>query len=207
VAHVPVGEGEVEAIAATAGRLLANRDALAALGRRARELVRREHDPARAAARIVEACDELARRAPGTAYAALPSPPSTLTWSVMGGELEVEGAATPWPEGERRTLRLRVRNDGRTRWLAGTRGPGGVVFEVRLLCGDGASGGAEAEPRDEMAGRPWPPLPADLAPGEEVAIELEVRRPVGTARLRIEPHVLGVAGASTLGGRVWEAEL
>src|SRR6185436_10102012 len=109
---------------------------------------------------------------------------------------EIEGAAMPWPEGERRTLRLRVRNDGRTRWLAGTRGAGGVVFEVRLLRRDRA-GGAAAAPRDEMAGRPWPPLPADLAPGEEVTIELEVRRPLGGARLRIEPHVLGVAGATT----------
>ncbi|HEX2463338.1 MAG TPA: glycosyltransferase [Thermoanaerobaculia bacterium] len=205
VAHVPVGEGEVEAIAATAGALLANRDALAALGRRAREHVRREHDPGRAAALIVEACDELARRPPGVARPALPGPPSALTWGVMGGALEVEGAATPWPEGERRTLRLRVRNDGRTRWLAGTSGPGGVAFEVRLWGGDRAGGAAE--PRDEMAGRPWPALPVDLAPGEEATIELEVRRPLGTARLRIEPHVLGVAGAEALGGGIWEAEL
>ena len=204
VAHVPVGDGELEAIGATAAALLANRDALAALGRRAREHVRREHDPGRAAARIVEACDELARRPPGVASAALPSPPSTLTWGVMGGQLEVDGATLPWAEGERRALHLRVRNNGRTRWLAGTRGAGGVVFEVRLL-GDDRAGGAA--PRDEMAGRPWPPLPVDLAPGEEVTLELEVRRPLGKAHLRIEPHVLGVAGASTLGGSVWEADL
>ncbi len=81
-----------------------------------------------------------------------------------------------------------------------------MVFELRLL-GDDRAGGAAAAPRDQMAGRPWPPLPVDLEPGEEVTLELEVRRPLGRARLRIEPHVLGVAGASTLAGSVWEADL
>jgi hypothetical protein len=118
----------------------------------------------------------------------------------MGGALEVEGASLPWAEGERRTLRLRIRNDGSARWLAGNRGPGGVVFEARLSSGEDRS-------RDEMAGRPWPALPADLAPGEEATLELDVRRPLGRARLRIEPHVLGVAGATALGGAVWESEL
>ena len=42
---------------------------------------------------------------------------------------------------------------------------------------------------------------------EGVEIVVEVRRPPGPARLRIEPHVLGVAGFSALGGPVWEAEL
>jgi glycosyltransferase involved in cell wall biosynthesis len=210
VAHVPVGDGEVEAIASTAGALLGNPDGLTSLGRRARDYVRREHDPRRAAQHIAAACDELARREPGTPSAAQPSPPSTLTWGVMGGALEVEGASPPWVEGERRTLRLRIRNDGRARWLAGVRGPGGVVFEVRLL--RGATPGAEAIPpddvlRDEMAGRPWPALPADLAPGEEATLELDVRRPPGRARLRIEPHVLGVGGATALAGAVWESEL
>jgi hypothetical protein len=207
---VPVGEGEVEAIAATAGALLGNAESLTALGRRARDYVRREHDPRRAAEHIVAACDELARREPGTPSAAQPSPPSTLTSGVMGGALEVEGASPPWVEGERRTLRLRIRNDGRTRWLAGDSGPGGVVFEIRLL--REATPGAAAISRDdllrdEMAGRPWPALPADLAPGEETTLELDVRRPPGRARLRIEPHVLGVAGATALAGAVWEAEL
>jgi glycosyltransferase involved in cell wall biosynthesis len=202
VAHVPIGDGEVEAIATLARSLLSDRAALHALGRRAREHVHREHDPALAARRIVEACGELAQRVPGTPRAALPAPPSTLTWSVIGGELEVEGAEPPWPEGERRKVRVHVRNDGRVRWLAGTRGDGGVVFEVRLF-GDGAGGGE----RDQLAGEPWPPLPADLEPGAATVLELELRRPLGRARLRIEPHVLGVAGASALGGPVWEAEL
>jgi hypothetical protein len=189
------------------GRLLADRAALAALGRRAREHIRREHDPASAARRIVEACAELARRPPGIESAALPPPPSTLTWGVMGGSLEVDGAARPWPEGERRTLRLTVRNDGGTRWLAGTRGPGGVVFEVKLLQMTGEVGEGEATAHDELEGRPWPALPRDLEPGEQVALDLDLRRPLGRARLRIEPHVLGVAGASALAGAVWEAEL
>jgi glycosyltransferase involved in cell wall biosynthesis len=203
VAHVPVGDGEVEALASIAGALLADRDALADLGRRARDFVRREHDPARASAAIIAACRELRDRPPGTPVAADPRPPSSLTWSVLGGELRVEGAETPWPPGARRTLRLVLRNTGRVRWLAGGSGTGGVAFEVRLL----TPGGDDGVERDVLAGRPWPALPADLEPGGTASIELELRRPLGPARLRIEPHVLGVAGASALGGPIWEADL
>jgi hypothetical protein len=201
VAHVPIGDGEIEAIAKTARALLDDRDALAALGARAREHVRRVHDPALAAARIVEACTELAQREPGTPDPALPEAPSTLTWGVMGGTIEIEGAETPWAAGERRRLRIRVRNDGRTRWLAGTRGTGGVVFEIRLL------EESEKPAVDHLAGEPWPPLPRDLPPGDETTIDLELRRPLGRARLRVEPHVLGIAGATALEGPCWEAEL
>ena len=197
VASVPIGDGEVEGIAATARALLDDRGRLRELGRRAREHIRREHDPARAARAIVESCTELAGLAPGTPRPAAAPPPSTLTWGAIGGELRVENAERPWPEGARRTLTLRVRNSGRARWLAGTRGAGGVAFEVRLLAGE----------RDLLAGRPWPPLPSDLEPGAEVSLSIELRRPLGRARLRIEPHVLGVAGATALGGPVWEDEL
>jgi len=202
-ARVPLGDGEVEAIAATVRALLDDRGALATLGERGRDHVRREHDPAHAARRIVEACRELAHNPPGTPRAAAPRPPTTLTWGRLEGELQVEGAEPPWPEGTLRRLVLRARNSGRARWLAGDRGDGGVTFEVRLVTEDGGEG---AE-RDLLAGRPWPALPVDLEPGDEATIELLVRRPLGGARLRIEPHVLGVAGASALHGPVWEREL
>ena len=60
---------------------------------------------------------------------------------------------------------------------------------------------------DHLAGEPWPPLPRDLPPGDETTIDLELRRPLGRTRLRVEPHVLGVAGATALHGPSWEAEL
>jgi hypothetical protein len=201
VAHVPIGDGEIEAIANTARALLDDRDAMAALGARAREHVRRVHDPALAATRIALACAELAQREPGTPDPALPEAPSTLTWGVMGGAIELEGAEAPWSAGERRRLRLRVRNDGRARWLAGTKGAGGVVFEIRML------EETDSSCVDHLAGEPWPPLPRDLQPGDETTIDLELRRPLGKTRLRIEPHVLGVAGATALHGPGWEAEL
>jgi glycosyltransferase involved in cell wall biosynthesis len=203
VAHVPIGDGEIEGLAATASALLRDRAALDALGRRAREHVRREHDPALAASRIVLASSELMELPPGTPRPAAPAPPSTLTWGAMGGELALRGAEVPWPEGALRRVAILVRNNGAARWLAGWRGDGGVAFEVKLM-GDGGDG---REERDHRAGEPWPPLPADLEPGAETTLEIELRRPLGRARLRVEPHVLGVAGASTLHGPVCEAEL
>ena len=81
----------------------------------------------------------------------------------------------PWPEGERRrTLRLRVRNDGRTRWLAGTRGAGGVVFEVRLL--RGASAAAARRRRSETDGR------GGHGPAACRPISLPARRPRSSSK-------------------------
>ena len=110
------------------------------------------------------------------------------------------GAELPWPEGERRTLRIRVRNTGFARWLAGERGPGGVAVVVKLF----------ARGEDLLAGRRWLALPRDLAPGEEMSWETEVRRPPGgsgSARLRIEPHLFAGLGMSRLGGPWWDREI
>jgi len=203
--RVPLGDEEPAALAALLRELLADRPRLAAMGRAAREHVRLRHDPARAAAAVVAACEELAALEPAgddpLGHPDVP-PPSSLAWGRLPGELEIEGADLPWPEGERRRLAIRVRNTGFARWLAGTSGPGGVALVVKLFVDAPETGAA-----DLLASRPWLALPRDLAPGEEVRFETEVRRPAGppgTARLWIEPHLFGGLGFSKLGGPVWE---
>jgi glycosyltransferase involved in cell wall biosynthesis len=196
--RVPLGEEEPAALAALLRELLAAPDRLRQMGRAAREHVRLRHDPAHAAAAVIAACRDFAELAPpGDDPGGFPEvpAPSSLAWGRLPGELAVDGADLPWPEGERRRLRLRLRNTGFARWLAGTRGPGGVALVVKLW-GDGGE--------DLLAGRPWLPLPRDLAPGEEVRFEAEVRRPPGAAHLWIEPHLFGGLGFSKLGGPVWE---
>ncbi len=202
--RVPLGEEEPEALASLLRELLADPERLAAMGRAAREHVRREHDPDLAAAAVVEACEEWAELLPaspvGDDAGGRPEvpPPSSLAWGKLPGELEVEGADLPWPDGERRRLGIVLRNTGFARWLAGERGPGGVAVVVKLF----VDGGEDQE--DLLAGRRWLALPHDLAPGEEVRFETEVRRPPGPAHLWIEPHLFGGLGLSKLGGPRWE---
>jgi glycosyltransferase involved in cell wall biosynthesis len=225
---VPLADGDEAALlAARLASLLAQPQRLLAMGEAAREHVRRHHDPRRAAAAVVAACREWAAAPPlddpraaregaaGAAAGAEPPRPSSLAWGRLAGDLEVRGAELPWPEGERRRLEIVLRNRGFARWLAGDRGPGGIAVAVKLI----------AEGRDLLADRPWLPLPRDLAPGEEVRLELEVRRPPGPPappwpagvtrmplapdriRLWIEPHLFGGLGLSQLGGPRWERDL
>lgn len=193
---VPVGEGEVEALAGSAAELLADRSRLEEMGRAAREYVRREHDPAAAGRAVVEACGELVTHRPRRRPLEVPAP-SSMTWSRFAGEIEVSGLETPWSGGERRLLRIRMTNRGPARWLAGRRGAGGIVLRLVL-----ESGG-----RDLLASHPWLELPRDLEAGESEVLEVAVRRPPGPARLGIEPHVLGNRDLSELGGPKWESEI
>jgi len=196
--RVPLGDEEPEALAALLRQVLADPGRLRAMGRAAREYVRTRHAPERAAAAVIEACRELGElEPPGDDPRGFPEipPPSSLAWGRLPGELEVEGAEEPWPEGERRRLRIRLRNTGFARWLAGVSGPGGVAVVVKLFVDGGG---------DLLEGRPWLALPRDLAPGEEVRFETDVRRPPGPAHLWIEPHLFGGLGFSKLGGPRWE---
>jgi glycosyltransferase involved in cell wall biosynthesis len=199
--RVPLGEGEPEELAALLADLLATPGRLRAMGDAAREYVRTRHDPAHAAAAVVEACREWREMEPPGEARPRVEPPSSIGWESLPGELEVEGADLPWPEGERRPLRIRLRNRGFARWLAGERGPGGVAVVVKLF-----SGGEEPED-DLYAGQRWLALPRDLAPGEEAQFETEIRRPPGPARLWIEPHMFGGLGFSKLGGPLWVKDL
>lgn len=193
----PLGEAEVAGLVRELSALLAAPARLAAMGEAAREHVRARHDPAAAARQLWAACREWAGApppdaAPGERPAA-PPPATSLVRERLPGRLELvaggpaPGAGRPaWPEGERRRLILEATNDGPARWLAAHRGPGGLALQVSLLTPEG----------DVLAGRPWLPLPRDLAAGESHRFELEVRRPPGEATLRA---ALWPAGSSEVG--------
>ena len=183
---------EAAALAVAVGELLAAPRRLRQMGQAARAHVARAHAPEAAAAAIVEACRAWATAPPPGDAPRSVEAPSTLTWNDLPATLEVTGTEA-WQPGERRTVRIALRNDGRARWLAGERGEGGVALEIDLA--------------GEERARPWMPLPRDLAPGEAWCLELELRRPLGPARLRIEPRVLGVGSFVAGGGPVWEREI
>ncbi|HBL25549.1 MAG TPA: hypothetical protein DD490_01805 [Acidobacteria bacterium] len=198
--RVPLGDEEVDTLTARLGELLARPERLRAMGEAARELVRSRHAPERSAAAVLAAVEEWSELPPpGEIPGGQPDvpAPSSLAWGRLDGSLEVEGAELPWPEGERRTLTLRLRNTGFARWLAGEKGPGGVAVVVKLF----------ADGEDLLAGRPWLALPRDLAPGEEVRFSTDVRRPPGAAWLWIEPQLFGGLGLSKYGGPHWELRL
>ncbi|MCY3968479.1 MAG: glycosyltransferase, partial [Acidobacteria bacterium] len=193
-------ETEAEALAALLRRLLATPDRLGGMGDAARSFIEREHRPARAAEVVAEALTEWSG-APHDAAAAPPpphpSPPTSLTWGWLPGRIEVEGRERPWAEGERREVEIVVTNTGFATWLSGRHADGGVVLEPQLI-----SGG-----RDLFKGRPWIPLPRDLFPGEACRIGLRLRRPIGPARLRLEPHLFGGGSMIHCGAEVFDRDL
>lgn len=197
--RVPLGDDEVDVLSSMLRDLLAHPERLRAMGVAARELVRSRHDPARSAEAVLEAAEEWRELPPPAPSPTEPdiTPPTSLAWGRLDGTMEVEGADLPWPEGERRTLRIRLRNTGFAHWLAGEKGPGGVAVVVKLF----------AEGEDLLEGRPWLALPRDLRPGEEAVFETEVRRPPGPSWLWIEPHLFGGLGLSKYGGPHWERHL
>ena len=193
-------EAEAEALAALLGRLLATRDRLRGMGDAARSFIEREHRPEKAARAVADALREWSD-APASAASEPrpphPSPPTSLTWGWLPGRIEVEGRERPWAEGERREVEIVVTNTGFATWLSGRRADGGIVLEPRLL-----SGG-----RDLFKGRPWIPLPRDLSPGETCRIGLWLRRPIGSARLRLEPHLFGGGSMIHCGAPVFDRDL
>ena len=200
VIKVPLGDEEAPALARRVARCLEDPEALARLGSAARKHVAEQHRLEAAAGAIAEACGrwqhELPLLAPGTDPEAPELPLATsATWSSLEGELELYGAERPWAQGARRRLRVRLVNRSRARWLAAEREEGGVALEILLR--------PESGPTQSR----WLRLPVDLEPGESHCFELDLRRPLGPARLRVLPHLLGGSGFSELGGPSWEGEL
>jgi glycosyltransferase involved in cell wall biosynthesis len=180
--------------------LLAAPDRLAGMGAAARAFVESEHQPAAAARAVFEALDEWSRAPAGERPAPRPPQPpapTSLTWGWLPGRIEVEGCDPPWPDGERRSIELVVANTGFATWLSGHNQDGGVVLEPQLW-----SGG-----RDLFRGRPWIPLPRDLPPGDACRISLKLRRPIGRARLRFEPHLFGGGSMTLCGATAFDREL
>jgi hypothetical protein len=189
--------GEAAALAGIARALLADRPRLRQAGEAARRWVEERHDPGRAARAMVDAIAELLERPRPEPSPPRPARPSTLTFGWLPSRVEVEGAEMPWSPGTRRQLRITLVNSGFARFLAGTEPEGGVALQVQLLDGEGR----------DRSDRAWLPLPRALAPGEGHSWTLELRRPLGPARLRIEPQVIDGAGFASLGGAVWERSL
>lgn len=196
--RVPLGDEEPEALAALLRELLSQPGRLKEMGRAAREHVRLRHDPPLAARAVVEACRELAElEPPGDEPGGRPElpPASSIGWWRLPGEIEVEGADPPWPEGERRRIRIRLRNTSGARWLSSRHGPGSISVVLKIQ---------RDHLWDVIEEPPWLALPHDLAPGEEVWLETHIRRPLGPVFLSVEPHLVGGRSLSLLGGPLWE---
>ncbi len=195
---VPLGDDEVVALAKAVGALLRDRDRLSTMGEQAREYVAAEHDPRRAAAAVVEACAELGSLEPPGDRPAAPPMPTSFLYRSLPGTLEVEGAEAPWPVGEARTLSVRLRNDGIARWLSAEHEIGGVMVDVHW----------RRERRGAAGERHWLELPRDLTPGQEIVLELTLRRPLEDAHLLVvEPHLREITGFNAIDGPTWVGEV
>ncbi len=196
VVHVPLGEGEAEALAATAGEILAEPERLAQMGERARAYVAETHDPRRAAEAVVAAASELAGLEPPPEREAKVAPPTSLLWCELPGEIAVSGADADWPEGARRELEVTLTNTGRARWLATKDKPGGVLLGVEWRSERG--GDALVDLQEE--------LPRRLDTGDAYTFRFALRRPRQSRFLVIEPHVEFISGLAGLGGPSWVGE-
>ncbi len=190
---VPLGAGEVEAIATQVGRLLEDRSGLEDMSRLARRFVETENSPSRAAEAVIDACSQLRSRDPLESERPTHTPPTTLIWRSISADLEVEGSETPWPEGVARDLDIRLVNHGPARWLATRRGRGGVMVQIHW----------RDDPWSQERSADWVYLPHELDPGESYDCTIRTRRPLGASMLVVEPHLKGVAGFNALGGPKW----
>jgi glycosyltransferase involved in cell wall biosynthesis len=190
---VPLGETEVASLAEAVGKAVSDRPALEEMGEAARDLVRRKHDPDRAAREFVAALGDLASFEPQGASQALVEPPTTLLWQDLPGEIEVLEAEAPWQVGAGKKLVVRLRNSGPARWLPTKEQPGGVILDLQW----------RRERGGDAVERTWAELPRPLDEGQEVEFRLELRRPREGRFLVVEPHVEGIAGLSKYGGPSW----
>lgn len=196
-AKVPVGEGEVEALAEVAAALLEDDERRRAMAEAARAHVREMNDPTRAAGLIAEACRDWREMDPPG-----PSPmdarrPTSLTWSFFGGALEVSGADRPWRVGERRELSIRLTNQSFANWLPTRVGPGGMVVRVEFFDSD----------RNRLDRRRWLRIRRHLGPGETVVLTTRIRRPEGARTILVEPSVAGNTSFWALHGPIWMCDL
>ena len=190
---VALGEGEAEELARSAGEVLASPEILDRMGLAARSFIARHHDPAAAAAAVIEACLALRDLEPPRRTAEAVAPPTTLLWRDLPGEIEVSGADSPWSEGERRDLKVRLTNRGIARWLATKETPGGVQLTVEWRCEIGGEA-LEAEQNE---------LPRGLDTDQAYEFRFALRRPLGSRYLVIEPHIDKLSGLSAFGGPSW----
>jgi glycosyltransferase involved in cell wall biosynthesis len=196
-ARVPLGDGEIEALARVVSSLLADPERRRRMGEAARDHIRSRHDPGATVTRLVEACLEWRELPPPARSAVDVRRPTSLTWSFFGGALEVTGADLPWRVGEARELSIRLTNQSFADWLPTRVGPGGMVVRVEFL---------DAQ-RVHLSRRRWLRVRRILRPGESVELTTQIRRPDGAQTLLIEPSVAGNSTFWDLHGPIWMREL
>jgi len=177
---VPVGEGEVEALAAAVLELAGQPERVREMEQRARDYVAQEHRLEDAAAEIIAACTEIDARIHVKPNRFSLPPQTSIAAHRLDGEIEVEEIETPWAEGEVRKIHFRLTNTGPIAWL-GAPGEGQVQVRVALLQGD----------RDLLAHRNPIRLRNCVAPDQTIAFSTRLRRPVGDVRLQIGLQVVG----------------
>ena len=153
-------------------------------------------DPGRAASEVVEACYEFRNAEPPGEQPVEVRRPSSVAWSQLVGDLDVDDVEMPWAVGEARKLKFNLTNRGWVRWLATQRGPGGVFVEVAFMDAG----------REHLEGIQWLEIPRDLDQGDSWQFETEVRRPPDAAFLTVTPRV-GRTSFFVLGGPYWVKEL
>lgn len=190
---VPLGDDEPTALARLVGEVLASPQTLETMGAAARSFIEERHDPRVAGEAVIQSCLELRELDPPHQRPASVPAPTTLLWRDLPGDIEVSGAAAPWPEGERRELSVRLTNQGVARWLATKEVPGGVQLTIEWRT---EIGGAALEDQQRE-------LPRDLDAGEDYEFKFALRRPLGSSYLVIEPHIDKLSGLSAFGGPSW----
>ncbi len=177
---VPVGEGEVEALAAAVLELAAQPERVREMEQRARDYVAREHRLEDAAAEIVAACDEISRTPAKVSKSVTQPIQTSITAHQLSGVIEVRGADRPWAEGEMREIQVELTNTGRASWLTES-GAGQVQVRVGVRQGD----------RDLLAYRRPIQVQERIDTKQKVVVSSRVRRPVGPAQLEVELLVVG----------------
>ncbi|MGH9464009.1 MAG: hypothetical protein ACRD0X_00060, partial [Thermoanaerobaculia bacterium] len=122
--------------------------------------------------------------------------PTSLTWGVLSGSIDVRGAELPWPAGQVRDLEVALQNAGPATWLAAASDPGGVILSV----------GWRSDPLASLIEPRWYPVSHAVGAGETVEIQVRLRRPARAAReLVIEPHVRSMHSFDS--GPTWTLEV
>jgi hypothetical protein len=93
-------------------------------------------------------------------------------------------------------VRVRLTNSGVARWLATRKKPGGVQLGLEW----------RVEIGGEALEEHWRELPRSLDTGDSQDFAIDLRRPLGSRFLVIEPHIENLSGLSGLGGPSWVGE-
>ena len=167
---VPLGDHEVEDLARQVGQLLTDRKRLDEMSEAARRFVATEHDPARAAQAMVEACRDLEGFHPLPERVPNPKPPTTLVWREVAADLTVHGA-----DASLARRRKQVVEDSIDQSWTGSL----VAYPERHGWPDGTRSLGATIPGHKRGRQAGSDVPRPLEPGDSFDWEATVRRPGG----------------------------